>query len=445
MAGFVLRGGLLVTMDASRRVFFGDVLVRGQRIVKLGEVSPEEAQGCQEINARGCVIIPGLIQTHIHLCQTLLRNGADDLRLLEWLRCRVWPMEAAHDKESLAASCDLGISELLLGGTTTILDMGTVSHQDVVFERLAAWGLRAFSGKAMMDTGDGIPEAMRESTEGSLAESDALLARWDGAEGGRLRYAYAPRFALSCTHSLLEAVGQRAQEKGAFIHTHASEQREECALVEAERGDSNIAYLRKTQIYGARTVLAHCVWATEREQEMMAQDQTRVAHCPSSNLKLGSGVAPISRFLEQKIPVSLGADGAPCNNRLDAFEELRLAALLQKPLAGPKALSAKEAFALATIEGARALGIDAEVGSLEEGKRADLVMVSLSSPHLLPLDSPYSQLVYCATASDVRLVCIDGRILVRDRALLGVDTDELYHRARTEAQKLLARAKLNEV
>jgi 5-methylthioadenosine/S-adenosylhomocysteine deaminase len=442
MTSFVLRGGRVVTMNARREIITGDVLVRDSRIVAVGQVSDSEAEGARVIDARNSLIIPGLIQTHIHLCQTLLRNGADDLRLLDWLRCRVWPMEAAHSKDSLRASCDVGIAELIRGGTTTILDMGTVPHQDVVFEQLSHWGLRAFAGKAMMDTGEGVPDGLREDTGASLRESDALCQRWHGAEHGRIHYAYAPRFALSCSHDLLLEVGRRAQEQGAYVHTHASEQQEECALVEQTRGDSNIAYLRKTNIYGPRTVLAHCVWATEREQQLMSSDKTRVSHCPSSNLKLGSGVAPISKYLQQNISVSLGADGAPCNNRLDAFEELRLAALLQKPLAGTQAMPANVAFELATLGGAKALGIDGDVGSIEVGKKADIVAVSLRSPHFWPLDEPYSQLVYCAQSSDVSFVSIDGEIKIDGKTLVGVDLDELQMRAKREATQLLSRAKL---
>lgn len=442
MSAFLLHGGTIVTMNPARQVIEGDLLVRDGRIAALGQVSPAEAAGATRIDARGMALLPGLVQTHIHLCQTLLRNGADDLRLLDWLRCRVWPMEAAHDRASLATSCDVGIAELLLGGTTTILDMGTVHHQDVVFERLAEWGLRAFAGKAMMDTGEAVPAGLLETTRASLDESRALIRRWDGAEGGRLRYAYAPRFALSCTDELLRAVGREAEELGVLIHTHASEQQDECQIVESLRGDSNIAYLRQTGIAGPRAVLAHCVWATERELTMMAEDQTRVAHCPSSNLKLGSGIAPVVEMLERRIPVSLGADGAPCNNRLDGFEELRLAALLQKPRRGPASLPAAEALALATIEGARALGIADQVGSLERGKRADIVALDLRGVHHLPGGEVHAALVYCARASDVRHVFVDGRLLVENAQLVGRDVDELRHRARVQADVLQQRAGL---
>jgi cytosine/adenosine deaminase-related metal-dependent hydrolase len=442
VSAFLLRGGTLVTLDLARRVLVGDILVRAGRIVALGEISPQESEGARVIDATGMAVLPGLVQTHIHLCQTLLRNGADDLRLLDWLRCRVWPMEGAHTPESLATSCDVGIAELLLGGTTTLLDMGTVHHQDTVFERLAAWGIRAAAGKAMMDFGDEVPASLRETTAHSLAESRALIARWHGSESGRLRYAYAPRFALSCSDELLRAVGRDAEELDVLIHTHASEQRDECAIVEALRGDSNIAYLRDTGIYGPRAVLAHCVWPTERELGMLAKDQTRVAHCPSSNLKLGSGVAPIVEMLSRGIQVSLGADGAPCNNRLDGFEELRLAALLQKPLSGPASLPARRALEMATLDGARALGLAHEIGSLEVGKKADIIAVDLRGAHHLPGGDVYAALVYCARASDVRTVLVDGALKVESGQLVQHDPDELRHRASRTAEALQRRAGL---
>jgi cytosine/adenosine deaminase-related metal-dependent hydrolase len=404
-----IRGGTVVTMDRARRIVEGDVVVGDDgAIVAVGEAPGAQ----QEIDARGRIVIPGFVQTHVHLCQTLFRNHADDLDLLAWLRTRIWPYEATLDGESMRACARLGVTELLLNGTTSILDMGTVHEQDEVFAAAEEGGLRLAGGKAMMDTGDGVPARLRESTRSSIDESLALAKRWHGRAGGRIRYAFAPRFVLSCTDELLREVARLSERDGLLVHTHASEQLPECELVRRERGDDNIAHLAKLGIAGPRACLAHCVHPTEREVGLIVERGTRVLHCPSSNLKLGSGIAPVADYLARSVCVSLGADGAPCNNQLDPWIEMRLAALLQKARAGPSSVPAETALALATIEGARALGLDATTGSIEVGKRADLVVVNPRRVHATPAGSPYSVLVYSGRADMVEHVLVDGRVVV---------------------------------
>ena len=359
----LLRGGVIVTCDAHDRVLEGDVLVADGRVRALGPDAAAHASNTplRVIDARGCAVMPGLVQAHVHLCQVLFRGVADDLPLLAWLRERIWPLEAAHDPASLRASADLGLVELLRGGTTTVLDMGTVRHHDVVFEALRDAGVRAFSGKAMMDAGDGVPAGLRETTAESLAESERLCARWHGAADGRLRYAFAPRFVLSCTEALLRETAVVARRHGALLHTHASEHPGERLAVRAALGEDDVDALARWGVAGRDTVLAHCVHVTDAQRAAMAAAGTRVAHCPSANLKLGSGVADVPAFLRAGVVVGLGADGAPCNNNLDAWVEMRHAGLLAKRNDATTALPARDVVRLATIEGARALGIDAEV------------------------------------------------------------------------------------
>jgi cytosine/adenosine deaminase-related metal-dependent hydrolase len=381
-------------------------------------------------------VLPGWVQTHVHVCQTLLRNRADDLELLDWLRLRVWPYEAALEPEDLAAAADLACLELLKGGTTTILDMGTVRHQDAVFESLERSGIRAFSGKCMMDTGEGVPGPMMESTDSSLAESDRLRDRWDGAAEGRLRYAYAPRFALSCSEGLLREVAERTGgESGTLLHTHASENRTECELVrEASGGRDNVDWLGDLGAEGPHVVLAHCVHLTDREIARMAEAGTRAVHCPSSNLKLASGVARVPETADAGVHWSLGADGAPCNNNLDAFVEVRLAALLHKHRVGPTAMTAPEALRLATAAGGEALGMAGEIGVLTVGAHADIQVVSLDGAHVAPSasepDAVVGALVYAAGRGDVRHVVVDGRVVVEDGECRTLDSDGVRRRAR---------------
>jgi len=437
-SALVLENGCVVTMDGARRVLRrGSVLVERGRITDVGERIAVRPPGTRSIDCTGCIVLPGLIQAHIHLCQTLARGRADDAVLLDWLRGAVWPYEAALDDTSAEASALLGCAELLMGGTTAILDMGTVRWQDQIFTACARSGLRATSGKAMMDRGEGVPNRLRETTADSLHDSERLAARWHGAEGGRLRYAWAPRFVLSCSEELLRSAAAAARAGGQRIHTHASENADECAAVRAATGADNIEYFAQIGLLGEDCVLAHGVHVTEHDQKLLAETGTHVVHCPSANLKLASGVAPIPEMLERKISVALGADGTPCNNNLDAFIEMRLAALVHRPRTG-MAMGAKRALELATIGGARALGLSAEIGSLEKGKRADITIVDASLVPQAPLgcDDPYSTVVYASSSREVRDVIIDGRVVMRDRQLITIDPVEVLARAREAAARL---------
>src|SRR2546428_1470686 len=378
----LIKGGTIVTMDANDSVVRGDLLIRDGRIAEIDEKIGSDAN--ETIDATGGVVLPGFIQTHIHLCQTLFRGAADDLALIDWLKKRVWPMEAAHTKESIRASARLGVAELIKGGTTCALTMETVRHTEEVLGVVDESGFRATVGKCMMDKGDDVPRALHEETAASIRESVALIEQWHGRGGGRIRCCFAPRFAISCTRELLSEVSELARKHKVMIHTHSSENKSECEIVEAETGRRNVAYLDSLGISGAHVLLAHCIHLDTEEMETLARTKTNVAHCPSSNLKLGSGLARVAEMLARRIPVSLGADGAACNNRLEMFTEMRTATLLQKLAHGPEALPAGRTLRLATIDGARALGIDQEIGSLEIGKRADVMVVDLTQPHATP-------------------------------------------------------------
>jgi 5-methylthioadenosine/S-adenosylhomocysteine deaminase len=441
----LIKNGTVVTVDSGDRILEADLLVRDGRVAQIIErglpnKSGDDLYPNQVIDAAGCAVLPGFIQTHIHLCQTLMRGYADDLRLIDWLRMRVWPMEAAHTQESVYTSAQLGIAELMRGGTTTALTMETVRHTGEVFRAVEESGFRATVGKCMMDRGYGVPPELAEQTDSSISESLDLAAEWHGRARGRIRYAFAPRFALSCTRELLEKVGKMSKERSLMIHTHASESREEIDLICAETGFDNITYLNLLGLTGPRTVLAHCVWATDDELELLAETRTAVAHCPSSNLKLGSGVARIAEMLDRGVRVSLGADGAPCNNRLDMFTEMRSSVLLQKMRCGPDRLSARAALRMATINGAKALGLEKEIGSIEAGKRADLVILNLDRLHTIPQPNIVSTIVYAAERADVRMVMIDGRVVVENGSLTTLDEEEIRTRSRREAAELARRA-----
>jgi 5-methylthioadenosine/S-adenosylhomocysteine deaminase len=418
----------------------GDVAVRDGRIHAVGRVEAFRADTV--VDASGALVLPGFVQTHVHLCQTLFRGSADDLALIDWLRTRVWPMEAAHTPASLRASARLAACELLSSGTTSVLTMETVHDTDAVFDEIAATGLRATIGKCLMDADAAVPGRLLEPARAAIDESLALQRRWHGAAGGRIRAAFAPRFAVSCSQALLEEVASLSSSRGVLVHTHASEQQAEIAIVERQTGRRNIEYFDAIGLASERLCVAHCVWVDEGEQQILASRQVKVLHCPGSNLKLGSGIAPVTELRARGVSVSLGADGAACNNRLDMFEEMRLAAVLQAVRRGPGALPARDAVWMATREGARALGLDAEIGSIEPGKRADIIVVGLDRPHLAPGRDPYSTLVYAARGPDVRHTVVDGEVLVRDGRPVRMDPPEVAAEARREAAALFARAGL---
>ena len=400
----------------------GDVVADGALFVEDGAIAARDAEAhtrarsyaaadrrVERLDAKGMWVLPGFVQTHVHLCQTLLRNGPDDLPLLPWLSPHVWPGEAAHAEATLENSARLGLAELLAGGTTSILDMATTHHTDAVFRAAAASGMRVTSGNVLMDDPTTNPAGLYSETRVALAETDRLAKAWHGAGGGRLRVAFCPRFAVSCTDRLMRIVGERARAEGFLVHTHASENADEVALVFQRTGRRNVRYLDDAGISGPHVVLAHVIHTDQDERAVLAARGTTVAHCPSSNLKLGSGICPVPEYRAQGIRVTLGADGAPCNDRLDAFEEMRLAALLPKVRLGPGALSAWEVVKMATADGAAALGLNA--GTLETGRRADFALLDPDSGFVRPTswrEDPYGPIVYSMDRSHVAATYVDG-------------------------------------
>ena len=435
----LIRSGTIVTMNDAFEVLEGDVSISGGRIAAIHPTitTPHD----RIVDANGGYVLPGFVQTHVHLCQTLFRGYADDLTLMDWLRLRVWPMEAAHRPATLRAAARLASVELLTSGTTTVLTMETVHDTDAVFEAVAETGIRATIGKCMMDFDAQVPRRLQELTRDSIDESLSIRKRWDGAANGRLRAAFAPRFAVSCSRELLEAVAALSREHNALVHTHASESQDELAIVERMSGGlTNLHYLASVGLATPHLCAAHCVWVNADEQRLLAEHDVKVMHCPGSNLKLGSGLAPIVELRARGVTVSLGADGAACNNRLDMFEEMRLAALLQAVRHQPGVLPARDVLWMATRAGARTLGLDADIGSIEVGKRADLIVVGRDRPHLATSPDPFSTLVYCATGADVRTTIVDGEVLVNDGEPVYLDRAEIVGTARAAVRELLERA-----
>ncbi|MCI2255726.1 5'-deoxyadenosine deaminase [Domibacillus sp. PGB-M46] len=438
MGSLFIKNAQIVTMNAQEEMINGDILIRDSRIEAVGPAL-DETPADRVIDASGRTVIPGFVQTHVHLCQTLFRGKGDDLELMDWLKKRIWPLEASHDEESVYYSAMLGIGELLQSGTTTIVDMETVHHTDSAFRAIAQSGIRALSGKVMMDKGNEVPLALQENTAASIQESVDLLEKWHMYDSGRIQYAFSPRFVVSCTEELLKEVQKLSVHYNVHVHTHASENRGEIAIVEQETGMRNVIYLDHLGLANERLILAHCIWLDKEEKRIIREKGVHVSHCPGSNLKLASGIADVPELLEAGSSVSLGADGAPCNNNLDMFNEMRLAALIQKPIHGPASMNARTVFRMATIGGARAVGMGHEIGSIEAGKKADLVMLNLNHFHTFPSYDvdPISRIVYSATRADVEMTIVDGRIVMENSMMKTIDKTTVLREADASIKRLL--------
>ena len=440
MSTILIKNAEIVTMDQEEAIFLGDLLIENDRIAAIDRQLPDEGAD-QVIDGTGRIVIPGFIQTHTHLCQTMFRGQADDLELLDWLRKKIWPLEAAHDEESNYYSAMLGIGEMIQSGTTSIVDMETVRHTNSAFEAIAESGLRALSGKVMMDKGEDLPHTLKEETSQSIQESVDLLEKWHNHDNGRIRYAFCPRFVISCTEELLTEVRDLASLYNVNIHTHAAENRSEIELIEQQTGMRNVVYMDKIGLTGPNLILAHCVWLDDEERQIIHDRGVKVTHCPGSNLKLASGVAAIPEMLDQDVTIALGADGAPCNNNLNMFNEMRLAATIHKPEHGPLAMNARTVFRMATIDGAKVMGLEDEIGSLEVGKKADMAILNLNDFHVNPyygVDT-ISRIVYSARGPEVETTIIDGKIVMEDRKMKTIDKEIVLREANRSIKRLLKR------
>jgi 5-methylthioadenosine/S-adenosylhomocysteine deaminase len=439
----VVRGGTLMTMDAVASVLVDhDLAIAGGRITAIGVglAAPPDAR---ELDARGTFVLPGLIQGHLHLGQTLFRALGEERRLLAWLRERIWPLEAAHDAESAYLSARIGAAECLLGGTTTIQEIGLGPEAEALLEGISASGLHGFAGKCLMDQGEGLPGRLAESTARCLDEAEALGERLAHLSDGRLRPVLNPRFALSCSEPLLRGVAELSRRRDWPVHTHALEQRDETEAVRAAwQGRDEIELFRDLGLLDRDLRIAHGVWLRRAHLPELGRRRFSVVHCPGSNLKLGSGIARLGLLRGAGIPVGLGADGAACNNRLDAWSEIRLAGQLQSLRDGPGALAGVDALRLATSEGARALGLEDEVGSLELGKRGDLVVVDRDCAELAASEAvdPHDLVAFAAGRESVRDVVVAGEPRVVGGCLLGFELEREMREARAAADRVARRA-----
>jgi 5-methylthioadenosine/S-adenosylhomocysteine deaminase len=423
----LILNGTVLTMDPADTCFdSGAVAIRDGRISSLGAEEQLRLQPAKEIlDARGGIIMPGLVNAHTHLPMSLFRGLADDLPLEQWLNEHIFPAEAAHvSPDSVRLGARLSMAEMLLGGTTTCCDGYFLAH--CIAEAVEEVGLRAVLGQGVIDfPAPGVPDPNE-----NVRAAKAFVEAWQGRSAliHPSIFCHAP---YTCSAETLKGAKQAAEELGALFQIHAAETGTEARLSRQTHGASPIQYLDRLGLLNRRTLLMHAVWVDAADIQVIKRQGARVAHCPESNMKLASGVAPVPDMLAAGVTVALGTDGCASNNDLDMWGEMDTAAKLHKVhRLDSTIMGAGTVLRMATIEGARALGLDHEIGSLEVGKQADLIVIDTNRPHLTPIYHPRSHLVYAAHAADVRHVLIAGRQVVRDRQLQTIDRDALIRHAR---------------
>jgi 5-methylthioadenosine/S-adenosylhomocysteine deaminase len=427
-ADWIFSARYIVTMDPQRRVIEnGAVAVRGDRILAAGPKSEIEQryQAPQHLDRPDAILAPGLIDTHTHAAMSLFRGIADDLRLQDWLEHYIFPAEARNvTADFVRWGTRLGCLEMLLSGTTTFTDM--YYFEDVVAEAAKEAGMRGVLGETII----GFPSPDAKTPQDALAFTDRYLTRFH--DDPLIVPAVAPHAIYTNSDETLKACRALANRHGAPLVIHLSETKQENDECQAKRHLSPTQALDALGVFNGRTVAAHAVWVDEADLAILKSRGVGIAHCPSSNMKLASGVAPVTRMLELDLPVGLGPDGpAGSNNDFNMFEEMDLAAKLQKVTTGdPRNLPAEAAVEMATIRGARALGMEKEIGSLESGKRADLISIRLDRPNAVPLYNVYSQIVYALKGSDVQDVMVNGKLLVKDAQPLTLNAAQIEAKAR---------------
>ena len=431
----LVSGGTVVTMDGTRRVLEdGAVAVKEGEIVAVASRAELEAKykAAATINAKGKLVLPGFINGHTHVPMTLFRGLHDDVTLADWLYKYIFPAEAKNVNEQFVRwGTRLAAAEQIRGGVTTFADM--YYFEDAVAEETKAAGMRGVLGETFID----FPAPDNKSEAEALAYTEKFLKRWQGDP--LIHAAAAPHSIYTCSQKTLQDVAALARKYHAPILIHTAEMKKEWDDSQKQNGMSPVQYLDKIGLLGPDVVSAHCIFVDEADRKSLARRQVGCVHNPSSNMMIASGVSPVPEMRAAGVAVGLGTDGpAGSNNDLDLMEEMDLAAKLAKiSKLDPLALNAKAVVEMATIDGARALHMEKEIGSLEAGKKADLIVISLDEPNAVPMYDIYAQLAYALKGSDVDTVVIGGRVVMRDRKLLTVNEQEAMAKAR-EYRKTIA-------
>ncbi len=431
MADILIKDGHVITMDQKRRIFErGSVAIEGDKIIAVGKDVKEKADAV--IDARNKVILPGLVNAHTHLSMTLLRGVADDMELKPWLETKIWPLEKNLTGERVYAGALLGCLEMIKSGTTCFADQ--YFFMENVAEAVEQSGIRGVLSYGIIEKGD------PKKRESELKAGEKIVKTCHGMADGRILTMFGPHAPYTCSPECLSQVKELAKKYNVGIHTHIAETKWEVEEITKRYGKRPVEHLDSIGFLGPEVLAAHCVWLTEKEIKTLRDRGVKPVHNPVSNMKIGCGVAPVPEMLAAGIPVALGTDGAASNNALDMLNEMKFAALLNKVhKLDPVAVPATSALEMATINGAVALRLGDKLGSIEVGKKADVILVDLKKPHLTPVHNVVSHLVYSAVGSDVDTTIVNGKILMRERNVLALDEDKVLREAQEVSDDLLAR------
>ena len=429
MADIIIKNGYILTMDPIKGdLEKGVVVIENGTIKEIAATTDETADTV--IDAKGSVIMPGLVNTHTHAGMSLFRGYADDLPLATWLGEHIWPAEAQLTGDDLYIGTKLACLEMIKSGTTLFADM--YIHLDDVSKAVEDSGIRAALSYGMIDLGD------KEKAEHELKEGKRFVQKWNGAADGRITAMYGPHAPNTCSQEFLIKVKEQAALDGVKIHIHVLETEAELNQMKEQYGMCSVNMLDEIGFLGSDVLAAHCVWLSDGDIEILKERGVSVSHNPVSNMKLGSGIAPVPKYLERDVNIALGTDGCASNNNLDMFEEMKIAALLHKVDAlDPALVKANQVLEMATVNGAKALGI--ESGVLKEGYRADVIIVDMNKPHLTPMYEVASHLVYSARGSDVKTTIVDGKVLMDDYKVLCMNEQEVMDAARKASEELVQR------
>jgi len=424
----LIKNSTILTQNSKRQQVHGDIYIKDQEIVEIS-TKPISVEADYKIDGKNKLVIPGLINTHTHIPMTLLRGYGDDMLLKDWLEERIWPVEAKLDNKSVEIGTKLGLLEMIASGTTTYLDM--YFFEDTIGTVTEKVGLRGFLGFALIDSG--TPE---HSSEELMPKCEQFVRKWK--DKNLITPTIAPHGTYTCGPETLQKSLEIANRYNAPLHIHCSEIREEVYDVQKKYGVRPVEQLRKYGLLCDKMILAHCGWITKNEIQDIKKGGAKVSHCPVSNMKIATGgYAPIPEMLEAQVPVSLGTDGAASNNVLDMFDTMKFCALIHKQHRwDPSVLPAQTVFDFATISGAKCLGVEKNIGSIEEGKKADIVILDVHKPHLTPQYDFVSHLVYAARGSDIITTIVNGKPLLLENEFLTVDSEKILEDAEKCANEL---------
>jgi len=429
-ADILVHNGTILTMDSQNNIIHnGMVAISGSTISYIGKGKKDAIKAKKDLDTQGGLILPGLINSHTHAAMSLFRGLADDLPLMEWLHNYIFPVEGKMDADFVRVGTLLACAEMILSGTTTFCDM--YLFEEEVARAAKETGMRSVVGEVIYD----FPSPNYGTLEKGFIYTEALIERWE--KDPLINIAVEPHSLFTCGEELLRKANDLALKKGVPLILHLAETKEEVNEIEKRFRKRPVQHLKDLGLLGSHLIVDHCVHINKSEIELLAENNVRIVHNPESNMKLASGIAPVPDMIAKGITVGLGTDGCASNNNLDLFGEMDMAAKLHKVNnLDPTVMNAQTLVKMATIDGAKVLGLEKITGSLEVGKRADLIVIDTNKPHLVPMYNPYSHLVYAASGHDVTHSIIDGNIVMEDRRLLTLDVEDIIERSKEKSCKV---------